>query len=149
MPFGQTNAHSIFQAAMNNLLRPYLIKFVLVFFDDILIYSCSLQDHLKHLHIVLELLSSNQFYGKSSKCIFGVDSVSYSGHIIANSGVQPDPEKIQAVVNWPQPRSLTALRGFLGLTGFYRKFVRNYASLAAPLTDWSSSLPMRPFDCLL
>nr|KYP41059.1 Transposon Ty3-G Gag-Pol polyprotein [Cajanus cajan] len=135
MPFGLSNAPSTFQATMNDLLRPFLRKCVLVFFDDILVYSNSFQDHLSHLTSVLQLLLSNQFYAKFSKCVFAMQSVAYLGHIISGKGILPDPEKIQAIVAWPPPRSFTALRGFLGLTGFYRKFVRNYATLATPLTD--------------
>ncbi|PNX96526.1 transposon Tf2-1 polyprotein, partial [Trifolium pratense] len=135
MPFGLTNAPSTFQSAMNDLLRPYLRRFVLVFFDDILIYSRCLNDHLYHLRLILDLLSSNQFFAKFSKCAFAVENVDYLGHVISSNGVTPDPEKIQAILDWPRPRSLTTLRGFLGLTGFYRRFVRHYASLAAPLTD--------------
>ncbi|XP_058742349.1 uncharacterized protein LOC131614818 [Vicia villosa] len=135
MPFGLTNAPSSFQSAMNDLLRPFLRRFVLVFFDDILIYSSCLTDHAHHLSLILNLLSVNQFYAKLSKCVFAVPSVDYLGHIISSNGVTPDPTKIQAIMDWPRPRSLTTLRGFLGLTGFYRRFVRHYASLAAPLTD--------------
>jgi hypothetical protein len=88
-----------------------------------------------HLQLVLDLLSSNNFFAKLSKCVFAVDKVDYLGHVITVDGVTPDPDKIQAILDWPKPRSLTALRGFLGLTGFYRRFVQHYATLAAPLTD--------------
>ncbi|PNX92586.1 Ty3/gypsy retrotransposon protein, partial [Trifolium pratense] len=135
MPFGLTNAPSTFQSAMNDLFRPYLRRFVLVFFDDILIYSRCYSDHLLHLKLTLDLLASNTFVAKLSKCVFAVNKVDYLGHVISVDGVTPDPDKIQAILDWPAPRSLTALRGFLGLTGFYRRFVRHYATLAAPLTD--------------
>ncbi|XP_058767801.1 uncharacterized protein LOC131641513 [Vicia villosa] len=135
MPFGLTNAPSSFQSAMNDLLRPYLRRFVLVFFDDILIYSTCLSDHVYHLKLILNLLCSNQFYAKLSKCTFAVPKVDNLGHIISGEGVTPDPTKIQAMLDWQRPRSLTSLRGFLGLTGFYRRFIRHYATLAAPLTD--------------
>lgn len=135
MPFGLTNAPSTFQAALNDLLRPFLRKFVLVFFYDILIFSQSWTDHLLHVEQVLALLLQQQFYAKLSKCSFGVPSVDYLGHIISNQGVQVDPGKIQAIADWPTPNSLTALRGFLGLTGFYRRFVKQYATIASPLTD--------------
>lgn len=135
LPFGLTNAPSTFQAAMNDLLRLHLRKFVLVFFDDILIYSPSYATHLTHLQIVLDLLVTNEFYAKFVKCVFAVNSIHYLGHIISEGTTHPDPSKVTAIKEWPLPRSLTALRGFLDLTGFYRRFVRNYASLAAPLTD--------------
>ncbi|XP_058766771.1 uncharacterized protein LOC131640391 [Vicia villosa] len=135
MPFGLTNAPSTFQSAMNDLLRPYLRKFVLVFFDDILIYSDNFCDHLTHLQVIFTLLESNAFVVKLSKCVFAVSQVQYLGHVISVGGVAPDPEKVQAMLDWPTPCSLTSLRGFLGLTGFYRRFVKHYATLAAPLTD--------------
>lgn len=120
---------------MNDLLRPFLRKFALVFFDDILIFSPTWSDHLFHLEQVLLLLSQYQFYVKFSKCSFGVCSVDYLGHIITTQGVQVDPTKIQAILDWHAPTSFTALRAFLGLTGFYRRFVRHYATVASPLTD--------------
>lgn len=135
MPFDLTNAPSTFQAAMNDLLRPFLRKFALVFFDDIPIYSHSWADHLLHVEQVLSLLFTNQFFPKFSKCSFGVTVVEYLGHIISNQGVQADPGKLQAIVEWPAPTSLTTLRAFLGLTGFYRRFVKGYATIASPLTD--------------
>ncbi|XP_058783964.1 uncharacterized protein LOC131658715 [Vicia villosa] len=135
MPFGLTNAPSTFQSAMNDLLRPYLRKFVLVFFDDILIFSSTFSEHLSHLQIIFYLLLANFYVVKFSKCVFAVPTVHYLGHVISKGMVAPDAEKIQAILDWPQPRSLTALRGFLGLTGFYRRFVKNYATLASPLTD--------------
>lgn len=135
MPFGLSNAPSTFQSAMNDFLHPYLRRFVLVFFDDILIFSRCLTDHLLHLKLVLDLLQLHNYVAKLSKCVFAVSKVNYLGHVISAQGVTPDPEKIQAILDWPEPRSLTALRGFLGLTGFYRRFLRHYATLAAPLTD--------------
>ncbi|XP_058776595.1 uncharacterized protein LOC131650912 [Vicia villosa] len=99
MPFGLTNAPSSFQSAMNDLLRPYLRRFVLVFFDDILIYSTCLSDHVYHLQLILKLLCSNQFYAKLSKCTFAVPKVDYLGHIISGDGVTPDPTKIQAMLD--------------------------------------------------
>jgi len=136
MPFGLTNAPSTFQATMNDLLRPYLRQFVLVFFYDILIYSPSLQDYFVHLKKILEVLQTQKKIAKLSKCSFATTEVSYLGHIISTHRVQPDLEKILATHNWPQPCSLTALRGFLGLTGFYKNFIKHYATLAAPLTDF-------------
>jgi hypothetical protein len=135
MPFGLSNAPATFQATMNNLLRPYLRRFVIVFFDDILIYSPSLEVHLTHLTTIFQLLSSAQFYLRPDKCCFGLQQVEYLGHIVAAGTVSPDPAKVSAMREWPQPLKVKALKGFLGLTGFYRKFIKGYALIAEPLTS--------------
>jgi len=135
MPFGLTNAPSTFQAAMNDFFFQHLRKFVLVFFDDILVYNSDWTTHLFHLCIVLDLLHSNQFYVKESKCIFRVHEVDYLGHIITGHGVAADPRKLQEVKDWPIPHDISNLRGFLGLTGYYRRFVHHYATIAGPMTE--------------
>ncbi|PNX92763.1 Ty3/gypsy retrotransposon protein [Trifolium pratense] len=135
MPFGLCNAPSTFQATMNDLLQPFLRKFAAVFFDDILVFSPTLTDHLLHLEQVLNQLASADFSLKRSKCLFGQRQLEYLGHIISQHGIQADPSKLQAMVEWPTPTSITSLRGFLGLTGFYRKFIKGYASIATPLTN--------------
>ena len=132
MPFGLSNAPSSFQATMNIVLRPLLHKCVLVFFDDILIYSASWELHLNHLEQVLQILRNNSFY---AKCEFGRSSIAYLGHIITDKGVAVDPEKIEAIRQWPPPKIVKQLWGFLGLAGFYRRFLKNYATIAAPLTQ--------------
>ncbi|XP_047943164.1 uncharacterized protein LOC125190006 [Salvia hispanica] len=134
MPFGLCNAPSTFQAAMNNLFRKYLRKFVLVFFDDILVYSKDWKDHLQHLEIVFCILREHQFHLKYSKCVFGQTELEYLGHYISEQGVRVDNRKIETMLTWPVPRNITHLRGFLGLTGYYRRFVRNYGKIASPLT---------------
>jgi len=131
MAFGLCNAPATFQALMNDVLRPFLRRFVLVFFDDILIYNKTWVDHLRHLRAVFSELRRHQLFVKRSKCAFGVPSVSYLGHVISKAGVAMDPAKVQAIVNWLAPHSV---RGFLGLAGYYRKFVHNYGTVAAPLT---------------
>ena len=132
--FGLTNAPSTFQSLMNQVFKPYLRKFTLVFFDDILVYSPSLETHVEHLRLVLHTMRTNQLYAKRSKCTFGVSQVEYLGHIISDKGVSTDPAKVVAMQNWPRPKNLKQLRGFLGLTGYYKRFIRDYASINLPLT---------------
>jgi hypothetical protein len=134
MAFGLCNAPATFQALMNDVLRPFLRRFVLVFFDDILIYSRTWAYHLRHLRAVLEELRRHQLFVKRTKCSLGVSAVAYLGHVISAAGVATDPVKVQAIHDWPTPRSACAVRGFLGLAGYYRKFVHNYGTVAAPLT---------------
>ena len=134
MPFGLTNAPSTFQSLMNDVFRPYLRRFTLVFFDDILVFSPTLELHLQHLRSVLELLQQHQLYAKKSKCAFGCSKVEYLRHIIFGQGVSIDPRKIAAMEAWLIPTSLKALKGVLGLTGYYRKFIKNYRQIATPLT---------------
>jgi len=135
MPFGLCNAPSTFQSLMNHLLKPYLQKFVLVFFDDILIYSLTWEKRLQHVDLLLQLLRNHKLFVKLSKCYFGMEEVEYLGHIVSHEGVRVDPKKIQAMQDWSQPKTLKSLRGFLGLTGYYHKFVRNYGCIARPLTN--------------
>jgi hypothetical protein len=134
MAFGLCNAPATFQALMNDVLRPFLRRFVLVFFDDILIYSKTWADHLRHLRAVLDELQRHQLFVKRSKCLFGTSSVAYLGHVISAAGVAMDSAKVAAIHDWPPPRSVRAVRGFLGLAGYYRRFVHNYGTVAAPLT---------------
>lgn len=135
MPFGLTNAPSTFQSARNDLFHTVLRKFVLVFFDDILTYCRSIQDHYNHLRYVFETLVKNRYYAKGSKCVFAVGDLSFLGHRISAKGVSPELEKVEAIQQCPTPTSFTTLRAFLGLTGYYRRFVQDYARIATPLTD--------------
>jgi hypothetical protein len=135
MPFGLTNAPATFQEIMNTVFAPLLRKHVLVFMDDILIYSKTLDNHKQHLQGVFQILRDNKFHLERSKCSFAQQSLEYLGHIISNQGVATDPVKIHAVKQWPTPTDMRQLRGFLGLSGYYRKFIRHYGILSKPLTD--------------
>nr|XP_011471074.1 PREDICTED: retrovirus-related Pol polyprotein from transposon gypsy [Fragaria vesca subsp. vesca] len=135
MPFGLTNAPSTFQSLMNDVLRDYLRKGVLVFFDDILIYSPSLAAHLQHLEWVFQALQKNSLVIKESKCSFGAAQVEYLGHVISGKGVAVDPSKIECVKKWLLPKTIKELRGFLGLAGYYRKYVKGFGLNAKPLTS--------------
>ena len=135
MAFGLTGALATFLKAMNTTLRSLLRKCVLVFFDDILIFSCTYEEHLEHIGQVLELLQRDQWQVKMSKCCFAQHQLSYLGHIILAEGVATDPEKIQAMVQWPSPQTVKELRNFLGLVGYYRRFVRNFGIISHPLTE--------------
>jgi Reverse transcriptase (RNA-dependent DNA polymerase) len=135
MPFGLTNAPATFQSLMNSIFKFYLRKFILVFFDDILIYSNDLSQHLDHLTNALQLLRDNNLFAKRFKCEFATDTIEYLGHIINSEGVSTEPQKIQAMVTWPIPCTVKQLRGFLGLTGYYKKFIKNYGLISKPLSD--------------
>lgn len=155
MPFGLTNAPATFQCLMNAVFQQQMRKCVLIFMDDILVYSPTLETHVIHLHQVFQVLQKLQLYAKRSKCSFAVNQIEYLGHIISDKGVSIDPTKIESMVKWPVPSSHTELRGFLCLTGYYRKFVMGYGMLAKPLTSllqqkqftWSS-LAQTSFDAL-
>lgn len=141
MPFGLSNAPGTFQALMNEIFSNYLRKFILVFFDDILIYSTDIQSHCKHLNIALQLLRDHKLYAKRSKCVFGMPQVEYLGHIIKGNGVSTDPAKFSAVSDWTVPASVKQLRSFLGLTGYYRRFIKNYGIICRPLYDLLKKVP--------
>jgi hypothetical protein len=136
MPFGLTNTSATFQALMNDVPRPFLRRFVLVFFfDDILIYNSAWSEHLRHVRLVFEQLQAHKLYLKKSKCFFGARSVAYLGHVISADGVAMDGEKVQVVLSWPPATTDRAIRGFLGLAGYYRRFIKDYGATAAPLTQ--------------
>lgn len=120
---------------MNAVFKPYLRKFVLVFFDDILIYSTSQEEHVKHVALVLQSLKENCLVANFKKCAFGKKKIEYLGHVISEEGVAADVQKLKAMMEWKIPTNLRELRGLLGLTGYYRKFIARYAQIAQPLTN--------------
>ena len=119
---------------MNRVFQPYLDQFVVVFVDDILIYSQSEVEHEDHLRIVLQLLRDHQLYAKFSKCEFWLTEVGFLGHVVSASGVSVDPGKVEAVMSWERPKSVLEIRSFLGLAGYYRRFIEDFSRLAAPMT---------------
>ncbi|GJW60576.1 putative reverse transcriptase domain-containing protein [Tanacetum coccineum] len=124
MPFGLTNVPAMFMDLMNRVCKPYLDIFVIVFIDDILIYSCNKEEHANHLRIILELLKKEKLYAKFSKCDFWISTVQFLGHVIDSQGIHVDPSKIEAVKNWASPTTPTEVRLFLGLIGYYRRFIK-------------------------
>ena len=135
MPFGLTNAPSTFMRLMNHVLRPFIGKFVVVYFDDILIYSKSLHDHVSHLNSVLDVLRKEKLYANLKKCTFCTDKLVFLGFVVSAKGIEVDEEKIKAIQEWPTPSNLSNVRSFHGLASFYRRFVKDFSTIVAPLTE--------------
>ncbi|KAL0551618.1 hypothetical protein IC582_010707 [Cucumis melo] len=135
MSFGLTNAPAVFMDLMNRVFREFLDTFVIVFIDDILIYSKTEAEHEEHLRMVLQTLRDNKLYAKFSKCKFWLKQVSFLGHVVSKAGVSVDPAKIEAVTGWTRPSTVSEVRSFLGLAGYYRRFVENFSRIATPLTQ--------------
>ncbi|GJV96777.1 putative nucleotidyltransferase, ribonuclease H [Tanacetum coccineum] len=135
MPFGLSNAPSTFMCVMNQLFRPFIGKFVVVYFDDILIYSASFNEHVTHVRQVLTLLRKDSFYAATKKCVFMTPKVLFLGYVVSGDGIQVDESKVAAVQEWPTPTTITEVRSFHGLASFYRRFIPNFSSIMAPLTD--------------
>ena len=134
MPFGLTNAPAAFMDLMNRVFSPYLDKFVIVYIVDMLVYSGSPEEHAEHLRTVLQIFKERQLYAKFSKCQFWLDKVAFLGYVISVEGVSVDPKKIKEVVNWKPLKNVSEVRSFLGLAGYYRKFVEGFSKIVAPLT---------------
>eukprot|EP00066_Takifugu_rubripes_P011978 XP_011601244.1 PREDICTED: uncharacterized protein LOC105416325 [Takifugu rubripes] len=140
MPFGLTNAPAVFQALINDVLRDMLNKFIFVYLDDILIFSESEEEHVQHVRLVLQRLMENRLFVKAEKCEFHTTSISFLGFVVARGQLSPDPAKVRAVMEWPTPSSRRQLQQFLGFANFYRRFIRDYSKVAAPLTRLTSTL---------
>jgi hypothetical protein len=135
MSYGLTNAPAYFMYLMNKVLMEYLDKFVVVFIDDILVYFKNEEEHTEHLHMVLQKLREHQLYVKLSKCEFWLKHVSFLGHVILEGGISVDPSKIQDVLNWEAPKSVSEIHSFLGLAGYYRRFIDEFSKITKPMTE--------------
>jgi hypothetical protein len=135
VPFGLSNAPVVFMCLMNGVFREYLDKFVIVFLDDILVYSKTEEEHEHHLRMVLQVLREHQLYAKLSKCSFYQNQIHYLGHIISKEGIAVDPEKIEAIRGWPTPKNVTKVRSFMGLAGYYRRFIAGFSRISHPITS--------------
>jgi len=135
MSFGLTNAPAYFMYLMNSVFMPELDKFVMVFIDDTLVYSKNEEDHTNHLRIVLQCLRDHQLYAKFSKCEFRLDSVKFLGHTISSEGIAIDPSKVQEVMDWKPPTFVHQIHSFLGLAGYYCRFIPGFSRIAKPMTE--------------
>ena len=134
MPFGSMNAAGAFMDLMNRVFQPYLDQFMVVFVDDILVYSKSKEEHEDHLRIVLKDLREHRLYAKFSKCEFWLIELRFLGHMILASGVSVDLKKVKIVMSWERPRSVFEIHNSLGLAGYHRRFIQDFSRLAAPMT---------------
>ena len=135
MSFGLTNPPTYFMYLMNSVFMPELDKFVMIFIDDILIYSKNEAEHEQHLRIVLQRLRDHKLYAKFSKCEFWLDTVKFLGHTISREGISVDPSKVQEVMDWKPPTSVHQIHSFLGLAGYYRRFIPDFSRIAKPMTE--------------
>ncbi|XP_028112932.1 uncharacterized protein LOC114311048 [Camellia sinensis] len=135
MPFGVTNAPAAFMDLMNRIFKPFLDEFIVVFIDDILIYSKNRDEHEQHLRQILQILREKQLYGKFKKCEFWLVEIAFLGHIIKKDGISVDPHKIEAIINWPTSTNVSEVHNFMGLAGYYRRFVRDFSKIVVPLTQ--------------
>nr|GEU93849.1 putative reverse transcriptase domain-containing protein [Tanacetum cinerariifolium] len=134
MPFGLANAPAVFMDLMNRVCKPYLDTFVIVFIDDILIYSRNKKEHEEHLTLILELLKKEELYAKFSKCEFWIPKVQFLGHVINSKGIHVDPAKIKSIKDWAPPKTPTEIRQFLGLVDYYRRFIEGFSKIAKSMT---------------
>jgi hypothetical protein len=135
MSFGLTNASAYFMYVMNKVLMEYLDKFIVVFIDDILVYSRNEEEHEGHLHLVLQKLLDHKLYAKLSKCEFWLKQVAFLGHVVSKGGISMDPSKVQDVLSWKAPMSVRDIQSFLGLAGYYRRFIEGFLKISKPMTE--------------
>jgi hypothetical protein len=135
MSFELTNAPAYFMYLMNKVFMEYLDKFVIVFIDDILVYSRSEEEHEEHLHLVLHKLRDHMLHAKLSNCEFWLKQVAFLGHIISKGGISMDPSKIQDVLSWNAPTSVSKIQSFLGLAGYYQRFIERFSKISKPMIE--------------
>ena len=138
LPFGLTNAPAAFMNLMNRVFHKYLDRFIIVFSDGILIFSKSMEEHEEHLRIVFQILREKKLYARFRKCKFWLNQVVFLGHVISKEGISVDPSKVEVVVDWARPANVSEVRSFLGLVGYYRRFVEGFSRIAAPLNSTNS-----------
>ena len=138
LPFGLTNAPAAFMNLMNRVFHECLDRFIIVFSDDILIFSKSMEEHEEHLRIVFQILREKKLYARFRKCKFWLNQVVFLGHVISEEGISVDPSKVEVVVDWARPTNVSEVRSFLGLVGYYRRFVEGFSRIAAPLNSTNS-----------
>ena len=143
---GLTNAPAHFVDLMNRVFRDQLNKFVLVFVDGILVYSRNEEEHKTHLRVVLKILRKHQLKAKFSNCHFWKDEVRFLGHVLSRKGIAVDPAKVAAIQDWDRPKNATDVRSFLGLTGYYRRFIKDFSKVAAPLTGLAKKKQVFTWD---
>ena len=141
VPFGLTNAPAAFMSLMDTIFKNYTDKFLIAYLDDILVYSDTWGDHLKHIRMTLQILRNHKLYAKLSKCVFGVQEVEYLGHILKAGKVAMSSNKTEAIESWEKPTSKKELQSFLGLVNYYRRFIRNCSKIGKPLTDLTKDVP--------
>ena len=138
MPFGLTDAPATFMRVMNDVLRPFIDDFLIVYLDDILFFSKTWEDHVKHVKRTLDVLKRENIYVKLSKCEFGKTYLNYLGYIVGGGELKIDPSKVKVIVNWPKPNTVTEVRSFLGVAQYWRKFIANFSLIATPLHAFTS-----------
>lgn len=135
LPFGLTNAPTTFMRSIHSVFNPYLDNFVLIFIDDILVYSKNAEEHKENLQKVLELLRKHHFYANFSKCDFLKEEIQYLGHVIFVEGISVDPEKIRTIMEWKVPQDMAEIRSFMGLAGYYQRFIESFSKISFPINS--------------
>ena len=134
MPFGFTNALAAFMDVMNRVFKPYLDQFVVVFIDDIIVYSKNKEEHKKHLHVILQTLREHQLFAKLNKCEFWLDQIYFLSYVASNDRILVYPCKVEVVLSWKRPTTVSEIRSFLGMAGYYRRFIEGFSKISLPLT---------------